>query len=221
MNNVKSKKKIIMASMLGIMLMVMAGIGVYYWYNGTYFVYTEDAKVDGDLFKINSQVSGRLLEFNVDEGNMVDKEQIVGRQELSGQPDYNFDTSILRSPIKGIIIKKGVNLGEILTAGQVLAYVVDPSNLYVTANIEETKLTKLKEGEKVDITIDKYKNKKFTGVVQSIGEASTAEFSLLPTSTSANFTKVAQKVPVKIKLNNYGTVKLLPGINAVVNIHIK
>lgn len=217
----KSKKKIIMTIMLVLMAISMAGIGVYYWYNDTYFVYTEDAKVDGDLFKINSQVAGKLLEFNVDEGYMVDKEQIVGRQELSGQPDYNFDTSILRSPIKGIVIKKGVNTGEILTAGQVLAYVVDPDKLYITANIEETKLTKLKEGEKVDITIDKYSNKKFTGVVQSIGEASTAEFSLLPTSSSANFTKIVQKVPVKIKLNNYGNVKLLPGINAVVNIHIK
>lgn len=206
---------------LVLMAISMAGVGIYYWYNGTYFVYTEDAKVDGDLYKINSQIAGKLLEFNVDEGYMVDKEQIVGRQEMAGQPDYNLDTSIVRSPIKGIVIKKGVNVGEIVTAGQVLAYVVDPDKIYVTANIEETKLTKLREGEKVDITIDKYKNKKFTGVVQSIGEASAAEFSLLPTSTSANFTKVVQKVPVKIKLNNYGNVKLLPGINAVVNIRIK
>lgn len=217
----KAKRKTIITIMLVLMIISMSGIGMYYWYNSTYFVYTEDAKVDGDLFKINSQIAGKLLEFNVDEGFVVDKEQIVGRQEIAGQPDYNLDTSILRSPIKGIVIKKGVNVGEIVTAGQVLAYVVDPAKIYVTANIEETKLTKLKEGEKVDITIDKYKNKKFTGVVQSIGEASAAEFSLLPTSSSANFTKVVQKVPVKIKLNNYENVKLLPGINAVVNIHIK
>lgn len=102
-----------------------------------------------------------------------------------------------------------------------LAYVVDPDKVYITANIEETKLTKLREGEKVDVSIDKYKDKKFTGVVQSIGKASASEFSLLPTSTSANFTKVVQKVPVKIKLNSYGKVKLLPGINAVVRIHVK
>ena len=217
----KSKRKLVMISMILLMFICMAGIGIYYWYNSTYFVYTEDAKVDGDLHKISSQISGKLLEFSVEEGNVVDKEQIVGRQEMVGQPDSNLDTSILRSPIKGTIIKKLTNVGEIINAGQVLAYVVDPAKVYITANVEETKLTKLREGEKVDITIDKYKGKKFTGVVQSIGEASTSEFSLLPTATSANFTKVVQKVPVKIKLDNYGNVKLLPGINAVVSIHIK
>lgn len=199
----------------------MVSIGIYYWYNSTYFVSTEDAKVDGDLYKISSQVSGKLLEFDGEEGTMVDKEQIVGQQELAGQPDSNLDTYVLRAPIKGTIIKKTVNVGEIITAGQVLAYVVDPDKVYITANIEETKLTKLREGEKVDVSIDKYKDKKFTGVVQSIGEASASEFSLLPTSTSANFTKVVQKVTVKIKLNSYGKVKLLPGINAVVRIHVK
>lgn len=217
----KSKRKIVMIGMLLIMVMCMATIGIYYWYNSTYFVSTEDAKVDGDLYKISSQISGKLLEFDGEEGTMVDKEQIVGQQELAGQPDANLDTSVLRAPIKGTIIKKAVNVGEIVTAGQVLAYVVDPDKVYITANIEETKLTKLREGEKVDVTIDKYKGKKFTGIVQSIGEASASEFSLLPTSTSANFTKVVQKVPVKIKLNNYGKVKLLPGINAVVGIHVK
>jgi Multidrug resistance efflux pump len=217
----KSKRKGIILGILILMIVSMAGIGIYYWYNGTYFVYTEDAKLDGDLLKINPQISGKLLEFNIEEGDVVDKEQIVGRQEMAGQPDSNLDTSIIRSPIKGIVIKKQANVGEILTAGQVLAYVVNRDNIYVTANIEETKLNKLREGEKVDITIDKYKNKKFTGKVQSIGEASTATFSLLPTSTSANFTKVVQKVPVKIKLDSYSNVKLLPGINAIVNIHVK
>ncbi|AKA69528.1 HlyD family secretion protein [Clostridium scatologenes] len=217
----KSKRKIIIIGMLLIMVICMVSIGIYYWYNSTYFVSTEDAKVDGDLYKISSQVSGKLLEFDGEEGTMVDKEQIVGQQELAGQPDSNLDTYVLRAPIKGTIIKKTVNVGEIITAGQVLAYVVDPDKVYITANIEETKLTKLREGEKVDVSIDKYKDKKFTGVVQSIGEASASEFSLLPTSTSANFTKVVQKVTVKIKLNSYGKVKLLPGINAVVRIHVK
>lgn len=161
----KSKRKGIILGILILMIVSMTGIGIYYWYNGTYFVYTEDAKLDGDLLKINPQISGKLLEFNIEEGDMVDKEQIVGRQEMAGQPDSNLDTSIIRSPIKGIVIKKQANVGEILTAGQVLAYVVNRDNIYVTANIEETKLNKLREGEKVDITIDKYKNKKFTGKV--------------------------------------------------------
>ena len=217
----KEKRKAVMIGLLLLMVICMAGVGIYYWYNGTYYVYTEDAKIDGDSYKINAQMSGKLLEFSAEEGSMIEKEQIVGRQEMVGQPEANLDSSILRSPIKGIIVKKMANTGEIISAGQVLAYVVDPSKVYITANVEETKLTKLKKGEKVDIKIDKYEGEKFTGTVESIGEASTSQFSLLPTASSANFTKIVQKVPVKIKLDKYGDYKLLPGINANVNIRVK
>jgi len=217
----KSKRKVIIIFILVAMVISIASVGVYYWYNATYFVYTEDAKVDADLFKVNSQMSGKLLDFNIKEGGAVDKEQILGRQETSGQADSNFDTSIIRSPIKGIIIKKSANAGEILTSGQTVAYVIDPSKIYITANIEETKLNKLKEDQKVEITIDKYDDKQFTGKVESIGEASNSEFSLLPTASSASFTKVVQKVPVKIKLDDCSNMKILPGTNAIVNIHIK
>ena len=94
----KSKRKVIMLGILMLMIVSMAGVGIYYWYNSTYFVYTEDAKLDGDLLKVSSQISGKLLEFDMEEGDMVDKEQIVGRQEMAGQADSNLDTSIIRSP---------------------------------------------------------------------------------------------------------------------------
>ncbi|NMM63852.1 HlyD family secretion protein [Clostridium sp. P21] len=217
----KSKKKIIMSGILILMMVTMVGIVGYYWYNSTHFVSTEDAKLNADLLKVSPQISGKLLEFNVEEGDRVNKDQIIGRQDIVGQTSDTLENAIIRSPIDGIIIKKQANVGEMCAAGQTLAYVINQDDIYVTANIEETKLTRLRCGEKVDITIDKYKNKKFTGKVDSIGEASTATFSLLPTSTSANFTKVVQKVPVKIKLDKYSNVKLLPGINVVVNIHIK
>lgn len=217
----KSKKKIIMSSILILMMVTIVGIVGYYWYNSTHFVSTEDAKLNADLLKVSPQISGKLLEFSVEEGDKVNKDQIIGRQDIAGQTSDTLENAIIRSPIDGIIIKNQANVGEMCTAGQTLAYVINQDDIYVTANIEETKLTKLRSGEKVDITIDKYKNKKFTGKIDSIGEASTATFSLLPTSTSANFTKVVQKVPVKIKLDKYSNVKLLPGINVVVNIHIK
>ncbi|AKN30454.1 hemolysin D [Clostridium carboxidivorans P7] len=217
----KSKKKIIMSSILILMMVTIVGIVGYYWYNSTHFVSTDDAKLNADLLKVSPQISGKLLEFSVEEGDKVNKDQIIGRQDIAGQTSDTLENAIIRSPIDGIIIKKQANVGEMCTAGQTLAYVINQDDIYVTANIEETKLTKLRSGEKVDITIDKYKNKKFTGKIDSIGEASAATFSLLPTSTSANFTKVVQKVPVKIKLDKYSNVKLLPGINVVVNIHIK
>ena len=98
--------------------------------------------------------------------------------------------------------------------------IVDPQKLYITANIEETKLGKVKQGQNVDITIDQIEGKTFTGKVKYVGKASNSTFSLLPTSTSGTFTKVVQRVPVKIEFDKVNS-ELLPGTNAIVKIHVK
>ena len=77
---------------------------------------------------------------------------------------------------------------------------VDPQKLYITANIEETEVKKLKSGQNVDIKIDEFDGLAFQGKVESIGKASNSAFSLFPSSSSGTFTKVVQKVPVKIEL---------------------
>lgn len=202
------------------MVIALGSIGVYYWYENTYYVSTEDARVSGDLVKVSPQISGKLLEFNVDEGDTVIRDQILGRQEMINLPDSSIDQSVFRAPINGVIIKKQGTVGEVAAPGQTLAMVIDPMKLYISANIEETKLLKLKQGQKVDIIIDQFNGEKFSGKVKSIGLASNATFSLLPTSTSGTFTKVVQKVPVKIELENHDG-KLLPGTNAVVKIHVR
>lgn len=214
------KRKILMFSILAVMIVALAGIGVYYWYNNAYFVATEDATLTGDLAKVSPQISGKLLEFNVAEGDRVAKDQILGRQEVLNLSDANIDQSILRAPIDGIILKKQGAVGEFETAGQTLAVMVDPEKLYINANIEETKIGKIEPGQFVDVAIDQFEGENFSGKVRSIGQASNSTFSLLPTSTSGTFTKVVQKIPVKIELDqNNG--KLLPGTNAVIKIHIK
>lgn len=91
---------------------------------------------------------------------------------------------------------------------------MDPAKIYITANIDETKLERVEPGQKVDVTLDLYGNKKFTDTVRTVGQAAAAVFSLLPSSSGGNFTKVVQKVPIKIYLDSPGGVKLLPGINA-------
>ena len=98
---------------------------------------------------------------------------------------------------------------------------VDPENLYITANIEETKVKNIRQGQRVDIKIDQYKGLSFPGKVESIGMASNTTFSLLPSSSSATFTKVVQKIPVKITFENKNKSLFVVGTNAVVKIHIK
>lgn len=214
------KRKKLIYIILGVMIVAFACIGGYYWYQNTYFVSTEDATVKGDLVSVSPQISGKLLELNVEEGDRVIKDQIIGRQGMSNPQETNIDQSVLRAPISGIVIKKQGTVGEVISPGQTIAMIIDPTKLYITANIEETKLGSIKQGQKVDITIDQFGSKKFTGTVKYVGQASNSTFSLLPTSTSATFTKVIQKIPVKIEFDKVDT-SLLPGTNAVVSIHIK
>jgi len=214
------KRKVLLFTILALMVVSLAGIGVYYWYNNRYYVSTEDATVTGDLVKVSPQISGRLLEFNMEEGDTAVKDQIIGRLEVINLSDAGIDQSVIRAPIDGIIIKKQCTVGEIESAGQTLAMMIDPKKLYVQANIEETEFGKVKPGQTVDISIDQFEGEKFTGRVKFVGEAANSTFSLLPTSTSGTFTKVVQRIPVKIEFDHHAE-KFLPGTNAVVKIHIK
>lgn len=214
------KRKKILLGVLAAMIAVLLSIVLYYWYNNSHYVSTEDAKVDADLVYVTPQISGRLIEFQSEEGDMVKKDQIMGRQQFSGTSPANIEQSLIRSPIDGIVIKKQANIGQIYSSGQTLAVVVGMNNLYITANIEETKLRKVQVGQSVDIKIDEFGSHKFKGKVKSVGRAASSAFSLLPSSTSGTFTKVVQKVPVKISLNNFDK-DILPGTNAVIKIHIK
>ena len=214
------KRKKIIYIILTVMVAVFAGIGGYYWYENSYFVSTEDAKVVGDLVSVGPQISGKLLELNVEEGDTVIKDQILGRQGMSDPEEKNIDQSVFRAPISGIVIKKQGTVGEVISPGQTVAMLIDPNKLYITANIEETKLGQVRKGQTVDISIDQFSNKKFTGKVKYVGQASNSTFALLPSSTSATFTKVVQKIPVKIEFDQSDNT-LLPGTNAIVDIHIK
>ncbi|MDK2800834.1 MAG: hypothetical protein PWP27_2089 [Clostridiales bacterium] len=214
------KRKKLIFSILGLIILALMGIGIYYWYNNAYYVSTEDARVDGDLVKVGPQISGKLLEFDIDEGDKVIKDQILGRQEALNLPDSNIDMSVIRAPISGVVIKEQGTVGEMVVPGQTLAIIVNPDKLYITANIEETKLNRVKEGQLVDVSIDQYPGVKFTGKVKSIGLAANSTFSLLPSTTGGTFTKTVQRIPVKIEFDK-GDYKVLPGTNAVVKIHIK
>lgn len=203
------------------MIVTLLGVVGYYWYNNTFYASTDDAQVSGDFYKITPQVSGKLIDFNIKEGDKVLKDQIVGRINSEGLADSNIDSSVLRSPITGIVIKVPARVGEYeqSASSPTLAIIVDPDKLYINANIEETKAQSLKIGAQVDIKIDEFNKTKFKGKVESIGQAANSAFSILPSSSSGAFTKVVQKIPVKIEILG-NTKSLMPGINAVVKIHL-
>jgi len=214
------KRKKLLIAVFTVMIAALLGIISYYWYNNTYYVSTEDARVAGEMVKVSPKTSGKLIEFNIAEGDVVSKDQILGRVEPGNLTDKDIEQSIIRAPISGIVVKKLGCIGEYEAAGQSLAVIIDPEQLYITANIEESRLGKIKTGQQVDISIDQFPDARFTGQVKYVGQASNSAFSLLPTSTSSTFTKVVQRVPVRIEIDQ-GYNSLLPGTNAVVKIHVK
>lgn len=127
----------------------------------------------------------------------------------------------------GVVAKKWVVPGDIVQAGQPIFTLYDLNDIWVTANFEETKLASIHPGDSVQISVDAFPDRQLTGTVELIGAATGSQFSLIPpNNASGNFTKVTQRVPVKIALanldNNHpaGRPALLPGMSVEVKIRV-
>jgi membrane fusion protein (multidrug efflux system) len=106
--------------------------------------------------------------------------------------------STIQAPASGYVGRKNVEVGNRVSSGQTLLVVVEP-DLWVVGNFKETQLARMKIGQPVQVTIDSIPDKVFTGVVDSFAPATGNEFALLPADNSTgNFTKIVQRVPVKI-----------------------
>jgi membrane fusion protein (multidrug efflux system) len=127
----------------------------------------------------------------------------------------------VRSPIDGIVDQKFVQPGEYVIPGQRLFTIHDPKRVWIDADVKETKLSELKSGQTVGISVDAYPHRHFTGHIERIGNAATAEFALLPSpNPSGNFTKITQRVPVRIAVEQPDDNPLRPGMMVEVDIDI-
>ncbi|AEH44726.1 secretion protein HlyD family protein [Thermodesulfatator indicus DSM 15286] len=121
----------------------------------------------------------------------------------------NLKYTKLVSPIDGIVAKRFHVAGDVVGPGQPVYALVDPKNLYILVLLEETKLKGVEVGCPVNIKIDAFPDEKFKGEVAEILPATAAKFALVPRDVSAGeFTKVAQRVPIKIRITE-GPVKIL------------
>ena len=128
------------------------------------------------------------------------------------------------APVSGIVSKKNVEVGQLVQPGEPLMSVVPMDDIWVTANLKETEVADVKAGDTVDVTADAYPGKHFTGRVESISPATGARFSLLPPdNATGNFTKVVQRVPVRIAVpqSTDAAFTLRPGMSVVVVIKTK
>jgi len=128
--------------------------------------------------------------------------------------------------IDGKIVKRWVYEGDVMTAGQAMFSLYDLKDVWVLANLEETKMENVKIGDEVEIHVDLYPDKKFHGKIFVIKGAAASEFSLIPQdNATGNYTKVAQRIPLKITIEpSKGSDKglyLFPGMSAEIKIRVK
>jgi membrane fusion protein (multidrug efflux system) len=106
------------------------------------------------------------------------------------------------APANGIVSRKSVQPGQVVSPGQQLIGLVSSARTWVVANFKETQLENMKVGQPVKLEIDAYPNEEFDGHIESLSAATGARFALLPPDNSTgNFVKVTQRIPVKIVLN--------------------
>jgi len=125
------------------------------------------------------------------------------------------------APISGVVSRRIADLGEKMEERQPIAVLNDDTAVWVIANIQEKKIRKVRLDQPVEVKVDAYPGRIFSGRVINIGSATAAEFALIPThDDSRPFTKVAQRIPVKIGVEDPGH-ELKPGMMVVVSINVK
>ena len=133
----------------------------------------------------------------------------------------DLDNTVIRAPISGVAGNRAGQVGQYVKAGTQLLSLVPLSRVYVTANFKETQLTGMRPGQLATVSVDAYPDLAINGHIESFAPASGAQFSLLPPdNATGNFTKIVQRVPIRIALpaNSPLTGRLRPGLSVTVTV---
>lgn len=189
--------------------------------------------------KLESQLQQAQAEYEQAQGSL--REAVADRERLSvidaqvaalafqvsnlqaqlAQQVVDVEDRTIRSPVLAVIDRTFVQPGEYVQAGQRILMLHNPGEVWIEANIKETQVGEIKLGQKVNVAVDAYPDDKFTGRISLIGSATTARFALLPTpNPSGNFTKITQRVPVRVKLVDMPK-PLSPGMMVEVEIDLR
>ena len=134
---------------------------------------------------------------------------------LEKQAELNLGYTTISAPIDGVVGNRTLRTGQFVQAGTQLMSLVPASGAYVVANFKETQLTHVGKGQAVDLEVDMFPGQIVHGHVDSLAPASGQEFALLPPdNATGNFTKVVQRIPVKIALDDT-SIALRPGMSVI------
>jgi membrane fusion protein (multidrug efflux system) len=176
--------------------------------------------IGGDAAIASAQANLAILQSQRREADGTVKQLELARDKAAR--DLSF--TVLKAPYDGVIGNRSVQEGDYVTSTNRLMAIVPTRQLYIDANFKETQIQHLVPGSKVDIYVDAYSGKPIVGTVESLAPASGAVFSLLPPeNATGNFTKVIQRVPVRIAIpqNALNSGRLRAGLSVVVDVDIR
>ncbi len=133
----------------------------------------------------------------------------------------DLDNTVIHAPVSGIAGNRAGQVGQYVKPGTELVSLVPLPRVYVTANFKETQLTRMRPGQRAEVSVDAYPDQTLIGKIESFAPGSGAEFSLLPPdNATGNFTKIVQRVPVRISLPKEGPLARLlrPGLSVTVSV---
>jgi len=203
-----------------VILIAVAVGGYIYLRDLSLYVTTDDAEVHSNLTPVVATGSGTLDGWLVQPGAQVTVNQPLGFVKPAPGGVVAAPLQI-DAPVGGTIIRIDGQPGQIVSPLQPLAYVADLANLTVWAYVDETDIRRIKAGQPVDVTVDAVGSVPFQGTIVQIMPATAGEFSLIPSSdrTTANFTKITQRIIVEVALGDTTGTGLYPGMSASVRIH--
>ncbi|MBW7974119.1 HlyD family secretion protein [Bradyrhizobium sp. BR 10289] len=178
-----------------------------------------DAGADATIARDNANLISARKQVDLLKAEIVQAKAATARAAaIQQQAELNLGYTTIVSPIDGIVGNRSLRVGQFVQAGTQLMSIVPADGAYVVANFKETQLTHVKAGQAVDIEVDMFPGQVVHGHVDSLAPASGQEFALLPPdNATGNFTKVVQRIPVKILLDaaNAPAITLRPGMSVI------
>jgi membrane fusion protein, multidrug efflux system len=165
-------------------------------------------------------IAAAKAQIDVLKANKTQAERMLAElQNALAKAERDLSFTEVRAPFSGIVANRAVEVGQFVQAGTRLMALVPSQQSFIEANFKETQLANLHVGQKVEIEIDALDGVTYEGRVASIAPASGAEFSLLPPeNATGNFTKITQRVPVKVEVPAELAQKLRLGLSTVVTV---
>jgi membrane fusion protein, multidrug efflux system len=188
---------------------------------------TEQAVDNAERTEATLALNRAQLDAQRQQKNVLDSQEQAARATLAAQlaaldlAQINLGRTRIRAPVDGMVGRRQVQVGQYLNVGTQVISIVPLPNVYVVANYKETQLTRIRIGQRASVTVDTFPGTVLTGHVDSWSPASGAEFSLLPPdNATGNFTKVVQRIPVKIVLDRDPTLSdlLRPGMSVIATV---